>query len=350
MAAAGKVRVAEVRLRDVARRSGVSVATVSRVLNGKPFVSSEVRDRVLVVTRELGYRPDVAARSMRTGTTGAVALVVSDISNPLFAMIAKAADETLSPRGYSLMIANSSNDVAHEEELIGALGQRRLDGLMIAVADEQVAGLRERLEAFQAVVLLDREVPGARTDCVLSDHATGIAAAIAHLGALGHTRVALIAGTTAQRGSRVRLATFRAEVRRLGLDTDDALCRAGELTVDDGYRAVREILALERPPTAIIAGNNQLFAGMFTALRDLGVRIPDDLSVVACEDTELTAFHNPPLDVVRRDLGELGRQASELLLARLEHPRRRPRRVVLPTTFESRGSSSRLRVGRRAAR
>lgn len=332
--------MAEVTLREVAREAGVSVSTVSRVLNDRPFVRSEVRERVMLVTRELGYRPDVAARSMRTGTTGVVALVVSDISNPLFATIAKSADEALSPRGYSLMVANSSNDPAHEEELMAALRQRRLDGLVIAVADEEAAGLRERLEWFQAVVLLDREIPSARADCVLSDHATGLADAVGHLASLGHARIALIAGTTAQRGSRVRLSTFRQEVQRLGLDSDDELCRAGALTVDDGYRAVNEILAMPQPPTAIIAGNNQLFAGMFAALRDLNVSIPRDLSVVACEDTELTAFHNPPLDVVRRSLAELGREASELLLARLENPRRRTRRVVLPTTFEPRGSSA----------
>jgi LacI family transcriptional regulator len=332
--------VAEVTLREVAREAGVSVSTVSRVLNDRPFVRSEVRERVMLVTRELGYRPDVAARSMRTGTTGVVALVVSDISNPLFATIAKSADEALSPRGYSLMVANSSNDPAHEEELMAALRQRRLDGLVIAVADEKAAGLRERLEWFQAVVLLDREIPSARADCVLSDHATGFAEAVGHLASLGHARIALIAGTTAQRGSRVRLSTFRQEVQRLGLDSDDELCRAGELTIDDGYRAVNEILAMPQPPTAIIAGNNQLFAGMFAALRDLNVSIPRDLSVVACEDTELTAFHNPPLDVVRRSLAELGREASELLLARLENPRRRARRVMLPTTFEPRGSSA----------
>lgn len=318
----------------------MSVSTASRVLNDKPFVREEVRERVMLVSRELGYRPDVAARSMRTGTTGAVALVVSDISNPLFASIAKAADDALGPRGYSLMVANSSNDPSHEEELMAALRQRRLDGLVIAVADEGAAGLRERLEWFQAVVLLDREVPSARADSVLSDHATGLAQAIAHLAALGHTRIGLVAGTTAQRGSRVRLATFRHEVARLGLDADQRLCRAGALSVDDGYQAVTEMLAIDRRPTAIIAGNNQLFAGMFAALRDLHVSIPDDLSVVACEETELTEFHNPPLDVVYRSLAELGREASELLLARLENPRRRARRVVLPTTFEPRGSSS----------
>lgn len=327
-------------LRDVAREAGVSVSTASRVLNGQPFVSDGVRERVLLASEQLGYRPDVAARSMRTGTTGAVGLIVSDISNPLFASIARAADHALSPRGYALMVANSANDAAHEAELIAAFRQRRLDGLMIAAADEGAAGLAKRVDSFQAAVLLDREVQGSRADTVLSDHATGFADAIRHLAGLGHRRIALIAGTDLQRGSRVRIATFLEETARLGLDRDDALLREGELTVEDGYRAVGEILSLPQPPTAIVAGNNQLFAGMFAALRDLGVSIPRDLSVVACEETELTALHIPPLDVVRRDVEELGTRAATLLLERLDAPRRRGRQIVLPTTFEARGSSA----------
>ena len=335
-------------LHDVARKAGVSVSTVSRALNDQPFVRPAVRDRVLSASEALGYRPDVSARSMRTGTTGAVGLIVSDISNPLFAAIAKAADTALSPRGYALMIANSANDVDHEAELISAFRQRRLDGLIIAAANEGAAGLGDRVGSFQASVLLDREVPGSRADAVLSDHGAGLGEAIRHLTRLGHRRIALIAGTPSQRGSRVRIETFDAELDRLRVPRDAALCRPGGMTVEDGYRAVGEILALAEPPTAIIAGNNQLFAGFFGAIRDLGLRIPEDLSVVACEETELTAFHSPPLDVVHRDMDALGRTAAELLLARLAMPSRRRRQVVLPTTFEARGSSAAPRSRRQA--
>ena len=328
-------------LREVARDAGVSISTVSRALNNRPFVRPEVRDRVILVSEALGYRPDVAARSMRTGTTGAVGLIVSDISNPLFASIAKAADLALSSRGYALMIANSANDADHESELISTFRQRRLDGLIIAAADEGAPGLSARVASFQASVLLDREVPDSRADSVLSDHGAGLSEAIRHLVRLGHRRIALIAGTTAQRGSRVRIQTFGAELERLGIARDPDLCRLGEMTAEDGYRAVGELLVLQEPPTAIIAGNNQLFAGLFAAIRDLGLRVPADISVVACEETELTALHNPPLDVVRRDMDELGRTAAELLLARLDAPQRRPRRVMLATTFEARSSTAR---------
>lgn len=328
----------------------MSTATASRALNGKPFVSEDVRERVLAASETLGYRPDVAARSMRTGTTGAVGLVVSDISNPLFASIALAADRALGPAGIALMVANSANDVVHEGELLAAFRQRRLDGLMIAAADEQAGGLADRIASFQASVLLDREVPGSAADRVLSDHSDGFAQAMRHLAGLGHRRIAIVAGTTAQRGSRVRLAAYRHEVDELGIDDDARLCREGAMTVEDGYRAVGDLLGLDDPPTAIVAANNQLFAGVFSAIRDLGISVPDELSLVACEETDLTSLHNPPLDVVRRDVGELGRVAAELLLERLESPRRRRREVVLPTTFEARGSSARPAARRKGRR
>jgi LacI family transcriptional regulator len=327
-------------LREVAEEAGVSVSTVSRALNDQPFVRTEVRDRVLIASAALGYRPDVAARSMRTGTTGAVGLIVSDISNPLFAAVARAADSMLSPLGYALMIANSANDPAHEAELMRAFRQRRLDGLILAAADESATGLSERMRDFNASVLLDRDVPGTRSDAVLSDHEAGLADALRHLFSLGHRRVALIAGTTAQRGSRVRIRRYHEELEVMGLDFEPDLCIGEQMTIEDGYRSCCRVLDLAKPPTAIIAANNQVFAGLFAAIRDRGIQVPRDLSIIACEETDLTALHNPPLDVVERDMGALGRSAAELLISRIGSPGREPRTVVLPTVFHSRGSSA----------
>jgi LacI family transcriptional regulator len=329
-------------IREVATRAGVSVATVSRVLNGYPFVSDDARRRVVDAVEEFGYRPDVAARSMRTGTTRAVGLVVSDFSNPLFSTIAKGADTVLGPHGYSLVLANSMSDRVRESEAMAALRQRRVDGLIVAVADERARGLADRLDAFTASVLIDREVPASNADAVCSEHASGIAEALAYLARLGHRRVALVAGSKRQLGSRARIESFLAERPRLGLDEDDSLLVTGELSPETGYLAATRLLALEDPPTALVAGNNQLVVGAISALRDLGLRIPDDVSLVGCDDTDLTRLHDPPIDVVSRDLLALGRTAAELLLARLLDPAAPPRRVTLPSTFVPRASSASL--------
>jgi LacI family transcriptional regulator len=315
---------------------------VSRVLNGYPFVSQDARRRVVEAVEEFEYRPDVAARSMRTGTTRAVGLVVSDFSNPLFSAIAEGADTVLNPHGYSLVLANSMSDHVRESEAIAALKQRRVDGLIVAVADEGAPGLAGRLGAFSASVLVDREVPGSTADAVCSEHASGMAQALAHLARLGHRRVALIAGGERQLGSRARIESYLAERSRLGLDEDERLLVTGEHSPVTGYFATVGLLDLEDPPTALVAGNNQLVVGAISALRDRGLRMPGDLSLVGCDDTDLTRLHDPPIDIVKRDLLELGETAAELLLDRLLNSAAPSRRVTLPTMFMPRASSAPL--------
>ena len=317
--------------------AGVSAATVSRVVNGYPFVGDAVRARVLEAMNDLDYRPDAVARAMRTGETRAVGFVVSDFSNPLFAAIAVGADEVLYENGYSLVLANSAGDPAREAEIMSVLRGRRVDGLIIAVADEQARGLAARLRRLPAVVLLDRDVRGAAADAVRCDHERGMTEAVAHLIGLGHRRIALVAGSQAQRGSRERVRAFREAVGRL---LDERLVRTGELSRETGYLAAQELLALDYPPTALIAGNSQLFAGVLDPVRDRGLRVPDDLSLVVCDDTDLARLHDPPIDVIAREPLELGRAAAELVLARCADGAAPPRRVVLPTRFEARASSA----------
>ncbi len=329
-------------IREVAERAGVSVSTVSRVLNNFPYVSERARGRVLEAMAVLEYRPDVAARSMRTGTSRAVGFAVSDISNPLFSAMAKGADAVLHPYGYSLVLANAGGDPGREAELLSALRQRRVDGLIVAVADETQPGLAQRLGAFNACVLVDREVRGVPVDSICSDHSAGMAQALEHLASLGHRRVALVAGSQAQLGSRARVAAFRSELTRLGLEPDPGLVRTGELSAETGAAALGELLRLECPPTALVAGNNQLTVGVLGALRARGLRVPGGLSLVACDDVDLTRLHTPPIDVIRRDPVELGRGAAALLLERLADPAAPPRRLVLPTEFERRSSSTAL--------
>jgi LacI family transcriptional regulator len=326
-------------IREVARRAGVSVSTVSRVLNGFPFVSDAARERVLEAMEALDYRPDVAARSMRTGGSDAVGFVVSDITNPLFAAIAKGADEVLHPRGYQLVLANSGNDPAHEAELISALRQRRVDGLIAAVADETAPGLADRLASVRACVLFDREVRGSSADAVCSDHDRGMREALAHLAELGHRRVALVAGDPTQLGSRARIGAYRSAVRALGLARDRRLVVTGVLGRGTGEDAVRRLLELEDRPTAVVAGNNQLLAGALAALREHGLHAPDDISLVGADDLDLLRLHDPPIDVIDRDLLEHGRAAAEVLLERFADRNAPPRRVLLPTRFLVRGST-----------
>jgi LacI family transcriptional regulator len=183
---------------------------------------------------------------------------------------------------------------------------------------------------------------GSNADAVCSDHAAGMTEALSHLASLGHRRVALVAGSVGQLGSRARILAYRRLAPRFGLDLDRRLVVSGELSRETGYLATRELLALAEPPTALIAGNNQLTVGALEALRDRGLRVPGDLSLIACDDVDLTRMHDPPIDVIDRNLEEHGRVAAELLLARLANASGPARRVTLPTRFLRRGSTAEL--------
>lgn len=332
-------------IREVARQAGVSVSTVSRVLNDYPFVSEAVRERVVAVMGELDYHPDVTARSMRTGASQAVGFVVPDITNPVFAGIAKGVDEVLQGHGHSLVLADTDNDASHETGQLAMLAQRRLEGLIIAVADENAPGLPDRLGRFRACVLFDRKIPGATADAVVTDHALGMGEALAHLARLGHRRVALVAGRPSQLGSRARVSAYRDLVPALGLAPDPALVEVGVHSRETGYAAVQRLCALADPPTAIVAGNNQLTAGAIAALHDLGMRIPEDVSLVGTDDVDLTRLHDPPVDVIDRDMVEHGRVAAGLLLERIADPLAAPRTATLPARFIPRRTCAAPRLG-----
>lgn len=273
---------------------------------------------------------------MRTGATRAIGVVVVDFSNPLFSANAMGADSVLHTLGYSLVLANSVRDPERETEVIAALRDRRVDGLLLSLADERTAGLQERLAAFRSVVLLDRDVRGLQCDRVLTDHAAGIHEALDHLRALGHRRIAMIAGTEAQRATRERLRAFR---EGMGDLFDERLLRTVDPLLESGHDAAQHLLEARDRPTALIVAHNRLFAGILAAIRGLALRVPADLSLVTCEDDDLARLNEPPIDVVNRDPAALGAAAAELLLARLENDGP-PREVMLPAHYEIRASTS----------
>ncbi|MFQ5425892.1 MAG: LacI family DNA-binding transcriptional regulator [Gaiellales bacterium] len=335
-------------IRDVAMRAEVSVSTVSRVLNDYPFVDERTRERVRRAASDLGYLPDETARSMRTGLSRAVGLVVDDISNPLFSALAKGADEVLQPSSYSLVLANSQCDIEREARVIAMLKQRRVDALLVALVDEAVPSLRDLLSGFQATVVLDRDPRSVVCDAVWPDHAAGMRQALDYLIELGHVRIGLVAGRATQRGSRLRVKTFREHLHSRDATLVDEFVRTGDPTPEAGYLAARDLLERARPPTAIIAGGNQIFVGVVSATRDLGVSIPGELSIVTCDEVDASRLTEPPTDVIDRDVVGMGRAAAELALARLDDPGAAPRRRIVRTFFVPRGSAA--RPGSRASR
>ena len=324
-------------MREVADRAGVAMSSVSRVLSGHPDVSPAMLTRVLAAVAELDYQPDMLAQSLRRRETLTVGFVVGDISNPLFAEIVVGVESTLHTNGYSMLLTNSLGDPAMEAAHIRLLSQRRVDGIVISVLDETHPEMIDRLRELDIpVVLLDRnlptEIPVSR---VLSDHRSGMKAAVSHLLDLGHRRIMLIGGTGV-RPALERRAGLEQAFESRGLPPTYTVDE-GSFAVEHGTAAMRRMLELPEPPTAVIAGGNQLMLGALRVVAERRVALGSELSFVGCDDVAITDLFQPAVAVVRRDSFAMGRTAAELLLARMRNGAL-PSDVVLPTEFVARPS------------
>ena len=322
-------------MHEVAERAGVAMSSVSRVLSGHPHVSAPMRDRVMAAVEELGYEPNMLAGMLRRGATQTVGFVVGDISNPLLAQIALGAEIALRAAGYATLLTNSGEanmDATH----IRLLQQRRVDGLLLSVSDETS---KDTIDALQRTatpsVLIDRDLAlDEPASAVLSDHAAGISQAVEELVGLGHRRIALVAGSPHVRPTRERINALEETIEMHPGVVGQV--RSGAFTETHGAAATRELLLGRRPPTAIIAGGNQILVGVLGQLKALRLRIPRDISVVTCDDVPLAKFFTPTLSMISRDPYEMGRVAAVMLLDRLGGGDAET--TTLPTVFTAAGS------------
>ncbi|GAC1632024.1 MAG: LacI family DNA-binding transcriptional regulator [Chloroflexota bacterium] len=324
---------------DVAKHAHVAASSVSRVLNDHPDVSLRMRERVLASADELGYKPDFLAKSLRLGTTYSVGFVVRDISNPLFADIAKGAEDALRRAGYSMVLTNSEGNPDLDAQYIALLGQRRVDALILAVESESHPATLDALHQFPGpLVLLDREVPDVTASAVLCDHRSGVKDAVSHLLALGHRRIGFVAGPMAIRVTRERLHGYIEAHEARATPIGDELLRLGAYTRDFGHAQTLALLDLDRPPTAILAAGIQLVAGVLLALQERRRIAGETIALVCCDEIDLMRVFTPPISAVTRDGYRLGECAADLLVDMLV--RGAPARVEhLSTEYVARGTS-----------
>jgi LacI family transcriptional regulator len=293
--------------------------------------------RVRAAVERLGFKPNAIAQSMRTKATHAIGFVIPDICNPIFATMVRSAEEILNQAGYSLMLADTDLNASREVEIIGVLAHRRIDALIMALSTERNPSLLAAIRPLEMpVVLLNRELP-ANFDSVLIDDYGGVRLATDHLIQLGHRRISLITAGEEISPGRQRIAGFKKAMTKAGLPADETLIRSGSFE-SDGYREAFSVLTGKRPPTAIISGT-QVLVGVLRALRQLERRIPDDISLISCDDTHLAELSTPALTVLDRSLPEVGRMAARLVLQQLrsDGPRKH-QSITLPTRLIRRNS------------
>jgi len=324
-------------IRDVAARAGVALSSVSRALSGHASVSAGMRKKVEDAARELGYEPDLLAQSMRSGSTNTVGFLLRDISNPLFANIARHCEQELRRVGFSMILMNSDGVESAEAFNLNMMRRRRVDGVIASLVSETSPTTVAALMALKMpIVLLDREVAGLDSAAALCDHYSGVRNAVDALLVRGHRRIVLITGPVTVRTSRERVRAYCDAFAQRGLPVDESLVMASSFDADYSKSQATELLSRELPPTAVIAGGIATTAGVLAAMHQLQLKPGSDIALVALDEWPMFEIFTPQLASVARDSGEMGTTSARLLLDMLSGMK--PRTVIIDTVFTPRES------------
>jgi LacI family transcriptional regulator len=326
-------------IKDVAREAGVSTATVSHVINKTRFVSEEMRARVLDAVERCAYYPNAHARSLASGRSQTLGLVVSDISNPFFPELIKSIEAAAFERGYDVMLSNTNYDTDRTSHYVRRFIERKVAGVVIMTSELDKELVGELASREVSVVFLDLGKPGVHMSNLSVNYESGIEEAISHLVSLGHREIAFVSGPERLRSARRRLEAFRNSMRR-HLPHAHAVFYRGDFKLEGGRRAAAEMLAKKDRPTAVLAANDLMAMGVMVELRAAGLQVPRDVSVVGFDDIAFAALAEPPLTTVCLPRVELGRHAVEALMTNIEHPQRRGVQVNIPTYLVTRGSTA----------
>ena len=324
---------------DVARHAGVSPATVSRVIQGAGNVRPATRERVQRAIEELGYVPSAVAQSLRSKRTRSLALVVSDITNTFWTTIARGVEDEAQKQGYSVLLCNTDENLAKQLSYLDLLVRQQVDGVIIAPYDSDARHLEKLRQRKIPTVLVDRHIVGWDVDSVYGDSISGARALVQHLIKLGHARIAVVSGPASTSTAEDRITGYCLALTEAGLPCDTKLIKRGEFRRNTGRELARELLDEGLNPSAIFATNNAIALGVIDALGERGLRIPQDIALVSFDDLPDTSHLFPFLTVVAQPAYDMGVNAAQLLLSRLNSEvELRPRQVVLPTRLVVRHS------------
>lgn len=332
-------------IKDVAKLAGVSTATVSNVINKTRYVSPELVAKVSRAMKELNYRPNVVARSLKGKESSTIGFIVPDITIPFFPEILKGMEETANKHGYNVMLCNTNEDITREISSLQMLREKLVDGVVLS----SVRGsLRDREHVIALIedgfptVVIDRSLKDTIVNSITVDHVTAAYKATKHLLDLGHRRVAAITGDLELILNQDRLRGYRNALEEYGIQHDYNLVVEGDFTTEKGYECMKKLLKRINPPTAVFAFNDLMAIGAMSAVRSEGLNIPDDVSIVGFDDISISKFLHPPLTTVSQPMQRMGAEAFELLYGLIQKQRdiRQPVHKILPAELVVRESTA----------
>jgi LacI family transcriptional regulator len=305
-------------VKDVAKRAGVSVATVSRVLSGHSHVSDESRARVLEAIDSLHYRIDQVARSLRRRRSNLIGFIVSTIENVFFTEAAHAAEQAARARGYNLIVCNTDENPQQEKAYLEVLDQQLIAGIILAPAPGEAPYLKRYLDNNLPIVLINRRLEQLECSSITSDDEEISRLCVQLLISEGKRRIAAITGLPSVYTTVSRLQGYTRALTLAGLPIDPRLIVSGLANLDGGYAAARQVLSLPEPPDALFVFNNVMVQGAIMALQDLGIRWPDQVDVAGFGAFKTSRLYRPPLTLIEQPAREMGRRAAEMLIAKVE--------------------------------
>jgi LacI family transcriptional regulator len=324
----------------VARAAGVSTATVSHVINDTKYVTDDTRKRVLDAIERCEYHPNAYARSLASGRSNMLGLLVSDISNPFFPEVIKAMEAAAYERGYNVILLNTDYDPERAAEYVRRLNELKMAGVALMTSELDSTLFHEIARRQISVVFDNTDLAGEHMSNICVDYAAGINAAVRHLVSLGHRRIAHIAGSSRIPSGLIRRDAFRDFIARHLPDEPPPAIYEGDFRLDGGRRAASEMLAAPELPTAVIAANDMMALGAMREFRKAGLSIPGDISVVGFDDIAFAALAEPPLTTVCSPQVEIGRRVVEALVNMIERPEQPGVEVRIPTYLITRDSTA----------
>jgi LacI family transcriptional regulator len=317
-------------IREIADKLDVSISTVSAVVNNRGYVSAAMRARIKGALRKANYHPHQIARSLRLGKTHTIALIVPDLIDTFYSRLMRGAEDYLTAAGYRLLVADSREDWNRQHDYLLSFSGKITDGIILVpcmATNEQIATIPSIVRETP-LVYVDRSPLRCSVDSVLVDNVRAAFEATSYLLKLGHRRIAIVTEPLNLLNAADRLAGYKRALRSYGVPGDPELVRSGDNTEDSGYWRGLELLRLSERPTAIFVCNNLMTLGVLSALRELGVACPDEVSLIGFDDFEWSSFLRPPLTMVRQPAAELGAAGAKAVLKRLRHASQDERQKV----------------------
>lgn len=324
--------------RDIAELAGVSITTVSHVVNGTRPVAPETKAAVLQAIEKTGYTGDAIARSLVTGGTRSIGVAISLLANPYFAALIQAIEREAAAAGYTVLLADTHDTVSTEQDTVRTLRSRRVEGLLLTPSPGDGAVIGELVSLGTPVVLVDRVTTRTDVDQVGSENIQATSALTEHLAALGHRRIGMVSGAPGLSTSEERILGYRLGLGRGGLSWNPALVVPGHSAKAGGAAAFAALMSLPEPPTALVVANDSMMVGVLHEARRRGLRVGRDVAVVGYDDADWGDLVDPPLTTMAQPIEEIGRRAVRLLLARITDPARPPETLRLPPRLMHRHS------------